>query len=55
MFAVSSLLVSPGEGTYLNADMFKFESSHEDESKAQSADSSKAYRKPSAFNCLIGA
>jgi len=31
----------------LNTDMRKFEPSQKDESKAQSADSSKAYRKPS--------
>jgi len=31
--------------------MCKFESSQKDESRAQSADSSKAYRKPRAFNC----
>jgi len=30
--------------------MSKFESSQKDESRAQSADSSKAYRKPCAFN-----
>jgi len=32
--------------------MRKFESSQKDESRAQSADSSKAYRKPRAFICL---
>jgi len=31
--------------------MCKFESSQKDESRAQSADSLKAYRKPIAFNC----
>jgi len=36
----------------LNTDMRKFESSQKDESRAQSADSSKAYGKPSrAFKC----
>ena len=36
----------------LNTDMGKFETSEKEESRAQSADSSKAYRKPSrAFNC----
>ena len=34
-------------------DMCKFESSQKDESKAQPADSSKAYSKPRAFNCRI--
>ena len=34
--------------------MRKFETSQKDESRAQSADSSKAYRKPSrAFNCSL--
>jgi len=33
--------------------MCEFESSQKDESKAQSADSAKAYRKPSAFNCIM--
>jgi len=32
--------------------MCKFESSQKDESRAQSADSSKACRKPKDFNCL---
>jgi len=31
--------------------MCKFESSQKDESKAESADSSEAYRKPRAFVC----
>jgi len=35
----------------LNTDTCKFESSQQDESRAQSADSSKAYRKPKAFIC----
>jgi len=38
------------ESTYLNTDMSKFESLQKDVSRAQSADSSKAYRKPRAFN-----
>jgi len=38
---------------YLNIDMCKFESPQRDESRSQSADSSKAYRKPRAFNCLL--
>jgi len=37
----------------LNADMCKFESSQKDESRAQSADSSKAYRKPRAIICTL--
>jgi len=37
---------------YFNIDMCKFESSQKDESRAQSADSSKAYRKPRALNCI---
>jgi len=32
--------------------MHKFEPLQKDESRAQSADSLKAYRKPRAFNCL---
>jgi len=46
------MLVSPVELSYLNIDMCKFESSQKDESRAQSADSSKAYRKHITFNCL---
>jgi len=34
----------------LNTDMYKFESSQEDESRAQSADASRAYSKLRAFN-----
>ena len=34
----------------MNTDMCKFELSQKDESRAQSADSSKAYEKPRAFN-----
>jgi len=38
----------------LNTDKRKFESSQKDESRAQSVDSSKAYRKSSrAFDCLL--
>jgi len=48
---ISSLLVSPVEWSYLNTDMRKFESLLKDESWGQSADTSKAYRKPWAFNC----
>jgi len=33
--------------------MRKFESSQKDECRAQSADSSKAYRKRRAFNCYL--
>jgi len=33
--------------------MRKFELSQKDESRAQSADSSKAYRKRRNFNCLL--
>jgi len=35
----------------MNTDMRKFESLQRDESRAQSADSSKAYRKCRAFYC----
>jgi len=35
----------------VNTDMRKFEPSQKDESRALLADSSKAYRKPRAFNC----
>jgi len=34
-------------------DVCKFESWQEDESRAQSDDSSKEYRKPRALNCLF--
>ena len=38
----------------MNAGMREFETSQKEESKTQSADSSKAYRKPSrAFNCSL--
>jgi len=47
----SEVVITPVEWSYLNTDMCKFETSPK-ESRAQSADSSKAYRKPSrAFNC----
>jgi len=40
--------------SYLNTDMRKFETSQKEENRAQSADSSKDYRKPSrAFNCSL--
>ena len=48
-FVIDSLLVSPVEWSYLNTDMCKFEISQKDESRPQSADSSKACRKPIAF------
>ena len=49
---IDSLLITPVEWSYLNTDMRKFETSQKEESRAQSADSDKAYRKPSrAFNC----
>jgi len=51
-FVIDSLLISPVAWSCFNTDMCKFESSQKDESRAQSADSSKAYRKPSrAFKC----
>jgi len=37
----------------LNTDVRKFESSQKDESRAQLADSSKAYRKRKAFYCSL--
>jgi len=37
------------ESTYLNRDMWKFESSQKDESRWQSTDSSKANRNTSAY------
>jgi len=46
---IDSLLTPIVESTYLNRDMFKFESSQKDESRWQSTDSSKAYRNTSAF------
>jgi len=39
------------ESTYFNMDMCKFESPQKEESRARSADSSKAYTKLSAFEC----
>jgi len=48
---IHSLLTQIVESTYLNINMCKFESSQNYESRAQSVDSSKACRKPSAFNC----
>ena len=48
---IDSLLTTIVESTYLNRDMCKFESSQKDESRWQSTDSSKAYRKTSAFKC----
>ena len=50
---IDSLLITV-ERSYLNTDMRKFETLQKQESRAQSADSSKAYRKPSrAFNCSL--
>ena len=47
-------LVITVEWSYLHTDMRKFETSRKEESRAQSADFSKAYRKPSrAFNCSL--
>ena len=40
---IGSLLITPVERSYLHADMRKFETSQKEESRAQSADSSKAY------------
>jgi len=48
-----SLPVSHVKRGYLNTDMFKFGSSQQDESRTQSADSTKAYRNPRAFNCCL--
>ena len=48
---IDSLLTPIVESTYLNRDMCKFDSSQKDESRAQSPDSSKAYRNTSAFKC----
>jgi len=45
------LLLSPVEWSYVNTAMRKFESSQKHESRTQPDDSSKAYRKPRAFNC----
>jgi len=42
---IDSLLTPIVESAYLNRDMCKFESSQKDESRWQSTDSSKAYRK----------
>ena len=40
------------ESTYLNIDMCKLESSQKDESRTQSADSSKAYKKLVVFTAI---
>jgi len=47
IFQIDSLLVPHVESSYMNIDMCKSESSQKNESRAQSADSSQAYRKPS--------
>jgi len=50
---IDSLLTPIVEGTAclnIDTDMCKFESSQEDESRAQLADSSKAYWKPKALS-----
>jgi len=51
MCKIDSLVVSHVESNYINTDMCKFESSQKHESRTQSADSSKACRKPRASNC----
>jgi len=51
-FVIDSLLLSLVEWSYLNTDMRKFESSQKHESRAQLADSSKAYKKRRAFYWL---
>jgi len=48
---IDSLLTPIVESTHLNTNMCKFKPSRKDESTAQSADSSKACRKPRAFKC----
>jgi len=53
IFVIDSLLASHVECSYLNTDRYKFESSQKDESRTQSADSSKTYRKARAFNCCV--
>jgi len=52
-FLIDSLLSPVVESTYLNMDMCKFASSQKDESRVQSANSSKTYRKPEVFNCNL--
>jgi len=50
---VDSLLIAV-DRSYLNTDMRKFITSQKEESRAQSTDSSKAYRKSSrAFSCSL--
>ena len=51
LLLIDSLLSPIVESTYLNRDMWKFESSQKDESRWQSTDSSKAYRNTNAFKC----
>jgi len=48
---INSLLSPIVESTYLNISKCKRESSQKAERRTQSPDSSKAYRKPWAFNC----
>jgi len=48
-----SLLTPIVGSTYLDIDMCKFESSQKDESRAQSADFWKAYRKPCSYKLHI--
>jgi len=43
------MFISHMESSYLNTDMCRFESSQNDKSRAQSADSTKAYSKPRAI------
>jgi len=48
---IDSLLIAHVESSYLDTGTWKLESSQKDESRAQWADSSKAYSKLRAFNC----
>jgi len=51
---IDSLFISLVESSYVNMDMYKFELSQKDESRVQLADSSKAFRKPRAFQlCFL--
>jgi len=50
---IDSLLAPIIEGTYLNRDKCKFETSQKNESRWQSTDSSKAYRNTRAVKCNI--
>jgi len=52
-FSIDSLLISHAESSSLNTDMCNFESPQKDESRAQSPDFPKAYRKSTALRLSV--